>query len=308
MDRLTTLQIFAKVADLQSFSQAADYLRLPRATVTLAVQELESSLRVKLLQRTTRSVRLTNEGRAALIHCRAMLQDMAELESIFQTNAPMLRGKLRVDMTSSVAKDVVIPRLKEFLDLYPQLEIEIVGADRKLDLVRESIDCTIRGDREVDPSLIEVPLGEIRIANVASPAYLKKFGVPKSLSDLKNHRLVKYAPVAGMNPKGFQYFDGAKLHEVKMPAAVTVSAIDAYKMACISGLGICQNPLAGVRQFISGGDLIEILPNFPAPSWTLKIAYPNQRSVPRKVRAFMEWVTPLLEDHFGISNKHRHPA
>jgi DNA-binding transcriptional LysR family regulator len=298
VDRLTTLQIFAKVADLQSFSRAAEYLRLPRATVTLAVQELESSLGVKLLQRTTRSVRLTNEGRAALVHCRAMIQDMAELESIFQTNAPMLRGKLRVDMTSSVAKDVVIPRLKEFFDLYPQLEIEIVGADRKLDLVRESIDCTIRGDREVDPSLIEVPLGEIRIINVASPAYLKKFGVPKSLSDLKNHRLVKYVPVIGMNPKGFQYFDGAKLHEVKMPGAVTVSAIDAYKMACISGLGICQNPLAGVRQFIRGGDLIEILPNFQAPSWTLKIAYPNQRSVPRKVRAFVEWVTPLLEDHF----------
>jgi DNA-binding transcriptional LysR family regulator len=294
------MRVFVKVAELKSFTQAAQQLGVPRATASTTVQELEALVQARLLNRTTRKVELTPEGVLFLERCKDVLSDLDEMESMFQTGSTQLKGKLRVDMASSLARDVVIPRLPAFFELYPELELELIGVDRKVDLIREGIDCTIRSG-PVEPGLgaIELNWGEVKIVNIASPAYLEKFGKPKRLDDLKHHRLVAYASAFGETPDGFEYFDGERNRQLKMKSVISVATIDAYKAAGLAGLGICQNPKIGVRQYLERGELIEVLPGFrPRPLSNAKIVYPQRRLLSKRVRAFIEWVTPVLRAYF----------
>ena len=300
MDRQTAMQIFVKVAELQSFTRAADQLGIPKATATTAVQDLESLVQAKLLQRTTRTVTLTSEGASFLERCKDVLSDLEEMESMFQAGPTQIKGKIRVDMVSSLARDVLIPNLPKFLDAHPAIEIEVVGSDRKLDLIREGIDCAIRGG-PLDPGLAAINLdwGEVKTVNVVSPSYIKRFGRPTTLADLANHRLVQYVQNFGQTPDGFEYFDGEKTRQIKMKSVITVSSVDAYKAAGLAGLGICQNPFIGVRDHLKRGSLVEVLPQFrPAPGRSAKIVYPQRRYLAKRVRAFIEWFEPVLQKYF----------
>lgn len=293
--------MFVKVAELQSFTRAAAQLGIPRATATTTIQGLEERVRARLLHRTTRTVALTPEGAAYLERCLHVLADLEEMDSMFQVGPTELTGTIRVDMPSSLAKDVVIPKLPEFFALHPNVEVEVVGVDRKVDLIREGIDCTIRGGPlEAGLSAIDLDLGEVKIVNAASPAYLKRFGKPKRLEDLKQHRLIRYASTFGQPPDAFEYFDGEKSRYVRMKGVVTVSSIDAYKAAALAGLGICQNPRIGIRPYLRDGRLVEVLPRFRPPSGRhAKIVYPQRRFLAKRVRAFITWVTPVLRRYFA---------
>lgn len=301
MDRHEAMRVFVKVAELQSFSRAAEQLAIPRATATTTIQALEERVQVRLLHRTTRSVTLTSEGAMFLERCREVLADLDEMESMFQVGATELTGTIRVDMTSSIAKDVVIPHLPDFFALHPRIEVEILGHDRKVDLLREGIDCTIRGGPP-EPGLasVDLRLGPVKVVNAASPAYLARFGKPKTLDDLAHHRLIRYASNFGQAPDSFDYFDGERTRHVRMHGVITVSSIDAYKAAALAGLGICQNPRIGIRQYLRTGELVEILPRFrPASGRHATIVYPQRRYLAKRVRAFIEWVTPVLRRHFA---------
>lgn len=300
MDRYAAMRIFVKVAELKSFTQAAEQLGVPKAKATTIIQDLELLVQAKLLHRTTRQVELTPEGRTFVDRCRDALSDLDELESMFQVGAAQVRGRIRVDMVSSLARDVVIPELPKFYERYPQIEIEIVGADHKVDLIREGIDCTIRNG-PVDPGLVAIDLGwgEMTFVNVVSPAYLKQYGEPKDLKDLRNHRLVHYVSGFAEEPDGFEYFDGQQSRQIKMKGLITVATIDAYKAAALAGLGIAQNPRIGVRAHLKSGRLVEVLSAYrPRPSSHAKIVYPHRRSLARRVRVFVEWVTPVLRRYF----------
>lgn len=301
MDRHAAMKIFVKVAELQSFTRAAEQLGIPKATTTTTIQELEELVSAKLLNRTTRTVALTTEGATFLERCKDLLSDFDDMESMFQVGSTQLTGKIRVDMTSSLARDVVIPQLPKFFAKHPEIEIEIVGTDRKVDLIREGIDLTLRGG-PVDPGLsaIELNLGEVKIVNVASPAYLAKFGKPKNLDDLEHHRLIQFASTFGARPDTFEYFDGEKTRHVSMKSAITVGSIDGYKAAALAGLGIAQNPRVGIRQYLKSGALVEILPRFrPEPGRHAKLVYPQRRFLAKRVRAFIEWLTPVLQQYFA---------
>lgn len=301
MDRHAAMRLFVKVAELQSFTRAAEQLGVPKASATTTIQELEDVVQAKLLHRTTRTVALTSEGEAFFERCKDLLSDVEEMESMFQVGSSELKGKIRVDMTSSLAKDVLIPQLPRFFALHPQIEVELVGTDRKVDLIREGIDLTIRGG-PLEPGLsaIELDLGEVKIVNAASPAYLKRFGKPKTLAELEHHQLVQYVSAFGQTPDTFEYFDGEKTRHVRMKSCITVSSVDAYKAAALAGLGICQNPRVGIRKHLERGELIEILPKFrPEPGRGAKIVYPQRRFLAKRVRAFIEWVTPVLQKYFA---------
>jgi DNA-binding transcriptional LysR family regulator len=299
MDKYDSMKIFVKVAELQSFTKASDLLNIPKASATTAVQELELRAQVKLLHRTTRSVSLTTEGLSFFERCKDILSDMDEMESMFQVRTAHIQGKIRIDMTNTMARDVVVPNLPSFLELYPEVEFELVGSDRKLDLIREGIDCSIRSGGVEDRGLAEQFIGNLEVLNVVSPAYIKKFGKPKKLEDLKDHRLIQYVQSFGGKPDAFEYFDGEKTREIKMKSIITVSSIDSYRAAALAGLGICQNPQNGVRKFLKSGELVEILPKFKPKPFQLKIVYPQQRFLAKRVRAFIDWVDPLIKKHLS---------
>ena len=152
MNKLEAMQIFVRVAELSSFTQAADSLGLPKASISVAVKQTEAWLGARLLHRTTRKVQMTQDGQAFYERCKDVLADMDELQSMFQRGEEALGGRLRVDMPSGVARYQVLPRLDEFLQRHPRLELELSSTDRKVDIVREGFDCVLRvGAQRFEP-------------------------------------------------------------------------------------------------------------------------------------------------------------
>lgn len=297
MNRLDAMQLFVRVAELASFTRAADSLNLPKASASLAVQQLETQLGARLLNRTTRRVQMTPDGQSFYERCKDLLADMDELQSMFQQTPQALRGRLRVDMPGGAARELVIPRLPEFLSEHPQIEVELSCTDRRVDLVREGFDCVMRIGTLQDSSLIARPLGSLRIINCVSPSYIAAFGEPRTLEDLPNHRLVDYVSTLGAKSGGFEYFDGEQCHFIDMPATLTVSNTDAYEACCLAGLGIIQLPVLGSEKMLASGRLIEVLKDFPAEPMPVSLLYAHRRHLPQRVKVFMDWLASLMRPH-----------
>lgn len=294
---MDTLRAFLRVAELGSFTRAADTLGLPKASVSTAVQRLEASLGTQLLHRTTRRVQLTADGTAFYQRSRDLLDDMDELQGMFQRDYNQLRGRLRVDMSAGIARQFVIPALPAFLAQHPQLEIEISGTDRRVDLVREGFDCVVRVGTVEDTSLVGRPLGVLRIINVASAQYLAQRGVPQTLEDLAQHDLVHYVSTLGQRSPGFEYHDGAQYHWLPMRGPVTVNNGNAYLATARAGLGIIQAPASPLQAYLDSGALVEVLAQMAPEPMPVTLLYAQRRHLPQRVRLFMDWIAQVMAPH-----------
>ena len=295
---LAAMQAFVCVAELASFTQAAQVLGVPKTSVSAAVQRLEVQLGTRLLHRTTRRVRMTQDGQAFYERCRDLLADVEELQTMFLPTPAALRGRLRVDMSIGIARNVVLPRLPEFLRAHPLLEVELSSTDRRVDLVREGFDCVLRVGALADSSLVARPLGHYTLINCVSPAYVAAYGVPGSLQDLPHHRLVHYQPVLGSRSPGFEYVDdGGRTRFVPMAGALTVNNSEAYLDACLAGIGLIQVPEVAMRPHIAAGRLIEVLAQHRAAPMPVSLLYAHRRQQPKRVQVFMQWIEGLLAPH-----------
>lgn len=294
MRTIDGLQIFVRVAELSSFTQAAERMGLPKARVSTTVQQLESELGTRLLHRTTRRVQLTQDGQAFYERCKDVLADMDELQTMFQQGVQSLRGRLRVDMPTLIARDQLIPRLPQFLAEHPHIDIELSSTDRRVDLVREGFDCVLRVGPLLDLGLVARPLGALRQINCASPAYLQQHGTPHTLDDLAAHRLIHYVPTLGAKPSGWEYEDDGRFRTVTMAGVLTVNSTEAYQAACLAGLGLIQAPAAGVQSLIERGLFVEVMPQHRAPSLPVSLLYANRRNLPKRVQVFMAWLVQAL--------------
>ncbi len=299
MNPIDRMQIFARVAELSSFTQAAQVLGLPKASASLAVQQLEARLGTRLLHRTTRRVQLTQDGQAYYERCKDLLDDVDELQAMFQQpDGTALRGRVRIDMSTGIARQLVLPALPDLLARHPLLEVELSSTDRRVDLVREGFDCVIRVGPVAEPGLVARPLGLVRVATCASPGYLARKGMPQSLADLAQHELVHYVSTLGTRSAGFETMtkDGApQFHP--MAGRITVNSAEAYLGACAAGLGLIQAPLLGVRELIDRGLLTEVLPHHPAPPMPVTLLYPHRRHLPQRVRVVMDWLAAVVQAH-----------
>jgi DNA-binding transcriptional LysR family regulator len=295
------LRIFSRVAELASFSRAADQLGLTRARTSVAVQQLEERLGTRLLQRTTRSVRLTEDGQRFLERCKDYLAEGEQLATMFRSDAGGLTGRLRIDLPATVARDLVIPRLPEFLALHPALEVGISTTDRRVDLVNEGFDCVLRVGVLGDSELVARPLGFMRMANAASPAYLQAHGTPHTLADLARHRIVHFAQTLSPNDAGWEYFDAVQGRYRMQPvrSMVTVNGTDAYNAAAVAGLGLIQAPLGGLLPCFEAGSLVQVMPAFAARAMPVSLVYVNRRQLAPRVLAVMNWLTELLSPYFA---------
>lgn len=302
MRTIEGMQIFVRVAELSSFTQAAEQLGLPKARVSTAVQQLESELGTRLLHRTTRRVQLTQDGQAFYERSKDVLADMDELQTMFQHGVQSLRGRLRVDMPTLIARDQIVPRLPQFLAEHPHIDIELSSTDRRVDLVREGFDCVLRVGPLLDSGLVARPLGELKQINCASPAYLRQHGTPTTLDDLAAHRMVHYVPTLGAKPSGWEYKAQGRTHTVAMAGALTVNSTEAYQAACLAGLGLIQAPAAGVQSLIERGLFVEVMPQHRAPSLPVSLLYANRRNLPKRVQVFMAWVAQALAPYLGTGH------
>lgn len=295
MDALDQMRAFVRVAEQASFTRAAQALGWPRATVTLAVQGLEARLGTQLLHRTTRRVHLTEDGQSAYERCLELLDGLDDLGTLFRPATAPLSGRLRVDMPSALAVRL-LSRLPEFLRQHPDLQVEFSANDQRVDLVREGFDCLIRVGHLQDSTLVARPIGEMHQLNAASPAYLAAHGTPRDLDDLRQgHCLVRYAVGGHHRPAVFEYLDAqGKTQALTLPHSLTVNSADAYQAGCLAGLGIIQAPESGLRPLMESGRLVEILPEWRAPSMPVNFLYASRRHLPRRVQVFMDWATEIL--------------
>ncbi|AUU83134.1 LysR family transcriptional regulator [Leclercia adecarboxylata] len=297
MDKIHAMQLFIRVAELESFSRAADSMGLPKGSVSRQIQALENGLGTQLLHRTTRRVSLTQDGMVYYERAKDLLTNMEELDGLFLHDPASVSGRIRVDMPANVARNLVIPKLPLFLQQYPGIELELSSSDRLVDVIREGFDCVVRVGTLKDSGLIARPLGRLSVINCASPDYLSRFGYPDGLDDLTSHAVVHYATHLGTRPQGFEYYDGEATHWVKTGGVLTVNSTETYHASALAGLGIIQVPRVGVRDALRAKKLLEILPQYRARPMPVSLIYPHRRNLSRRVHLFMAWLTEIMKTY-----------
>lgn len=290
---LESVRIFVKVADLASFTRAAEQLGVPKSRVSLHVKTLEDELGSRLLQRTTRVVRPTPDGEQFLQRARLLIEEADDLSTMFQATST-LRGRVRIDLPTSFAKNAVIPKLPEFMAQHPHLDLLVSTTDRRVEVAREGFDLVLRIGALGDSGLTAKRLGVLSMANFASPGYLQKFGTPRTIQDLDHHLLVHYSLTLGGEEPCFEYKKGSRWVTRPMKSIITVNGTDAYQSACLAGLGITQAP--SLRQSIPTmrSSLVEIMPEFTCAPMPVSLVHSHGRNVPKSVRAVMTFLAEVM--------------
>ena len=294
MDRFNAMRVFTRIVELGGFAKAADSLQLPRASVTVLIKQLEAHLGVQLLQRTTRQVSPTLDGAAYYQRCVRLLSDLEETEAVFSTRRQSPRGTLSVNMPSGIGRFIVIPALPQFTARYPQIELEIGLNDRPVDLIREGVDCVLRGGPALDESLVARPLAMMEQVTLASPAYLERMGVPTSLDELvAHHQMVEYVSSTSGKRFGLEFQLGSELRAINLPKRIAVNSADGYFAACAAGYGLIQAPHYHAMRQLAEGTLVPVLDRLAVPEMALTALYPPHRQLSLRVRVFVDWLVAL---------------
>ena len=293
MDRFNAMRVFTRIVELGGFAKAADSLQLPRASVTILIKQLEAHLGVQLLQRTTRQISLTLDGAAYYPRCVRLLADLEETEAVFSAARQNPKGLLRVDMPAGVGRLIVIPALPQFTARYPLIELEIGLNDRPVDLIREGVDCVLRGGSSLDDSLVARPLVILDQVTCASPGYLQRHGTPQCLADLEGHEMVEYVSSHSGKRFGLEFVVDGQIQPINLSKHVAVNSADGYLAACEAGYGLVQTPYYHVARQLKEGNLVEVLREVPPPGMPLAALYPPHRQLSRRVRVFVDWMVEL---------------
>ena len=297
MDRIDLLRIFIRVAESGSFTHAADTLQMPRSTVSTAVQELENRLGTRLLARTTRSVRLTDDGRMFQQTALRLLGDFEDAENQFRLYSSQTRGHVKVNLPSRIGRLIVAPALPEFLDRYPGLDIELGMTDRSINLAEDGTDCVLRVGPLQDSSLIGRKLGLLPVFNVASPSYLAQHGTPQTPADLSAHQAVLYASPTTGRIEDWEWEHDGREDSRPVRGRVTVNSAEGAVACCLAGLGLAQLPAYDVLPHIRRGELVDILPQWRAAPLPMTLLYPHRTHLSRRLEVFTDWLTGLLDTH-----------
>lgn len=305
MDRFDAMQAFARVVEAGSFTKAAQTLHMSKTTVTQLVQQLEARLRVKLLNRTTRQVKVTADGAAYYERVVRLLADMEDADTSLSSAAALPRGRLRVDVPSPLARLILMPALPAFHARYPEIQLHMGVSDRMVDLIGDNVDCVLRGGEITDPSLIARHVGDLPIGVYAAPSYLERVGTPLHPSELEDthHRTVGYlrARSGTVAPTGLQR-DGERL-ELQGRHAVAVDDGNAYLAAGVAGMGVLWLPQYMARDHAARGELVALFDGWRVDAMPMYMAFPPNRHVSAKLRAFIDWVVELMAVHAPLASR-----
>jgi LysR family transcriptional regulator for bpeEF and oprC len=291
------MEVFVQVVDAGSFTRAADMLQLPKATVSTLIQSLESSLSAKLLHRTTRSVTVTTDGAAYYERCVRILSDVRDAEESLSRTRLSPSGRLRVDVPTGLASEILIPALPDFFERYPDIQMELGSTDRPVDLVEEGVDCAVRGGELWDTSLIARRVGIVNFVTAASPDYLARYGTPKHPDDLVRHRCVNYFSAKTGKLYDWDFKRGDEKIVVPMRGVIALNDSNAYVHAGLAGLGVIQMTDYLLDQHVASGRMVQLLAEWSSEPTPVHIVYPQNRHLSAKVRVFVEWVAELFANH-----------
>jgi len=279
VDKLRAMQAFVHIVDGGSLTAAADALDSSLPSVVRTLAALEAELDVRLLNRTTRRIALTDEGREYYERCKRVLAEVDEAEAALSARRSAPKGRLHVTAPVMFGRLHVAPVATEFIARHAAVRLELLLLDRVVDLLEEGVDVGVRIGRLPDSSLVAVALGETRRVACASPAYLKRAGVPKAPADLARHRCVNFT---GLGPAS------------QANVALATNQVDAALDACVHGVGIGYFLCYQVQALLESGQLKRVLAEFEPAPLPIHVIYPHARLLSANVRAFVDWTVPRL--------------
>lgn len=294
MDRLSAMNMFVRVVETGSFSAVARELNSTQPTISKNIAELESWLGAKLLNRSTRSLRLTETGTDYYERCVAILQDVEEAEQVVGELQTQPKGIVRVSAVAAFGRLHVVPRLRAFFDQYSDIKVDIRLNDRTVDLVEEGIDVAFRMGKLPDSNLIARKLSSSPIVTAAAPEYLKNHGIPDHPGDLRAHNYIVYGDI-GSNGEIAFVEDGAPFF-VRVEGSLITDNTEAMRTALIAGLGISRGPRWLIGDAIARGELVEILKDYQPESQDIYAVYSPGRHLPSKVRCFIDFFREQFSD------------
>jgi LysR family transcriptional regulator, regulator for bpeEF and oprC len=293
------MRSFVRVADLHSFTRAADVLGLSRAVVSTHVAELEKHLRCQLFHRTTRRVGLTADGTEYLARCQRILAELEAADEAVRGTRLSPQGRLRVDVPVMFGRALLLPALPKFTARYPQLQLEIQLNDRVVDMIAEEIDLVVRVGAVREPHLIARRVVTTRLITCASPEYLHEHGAPAQPEELHRHKLVGSLGSANRRPRRWYFQRGVLRRQLRLRFNVAFNSIEAQIQAAIRGAGITQCMDMAVAEALAAGKLVAILPDWSAPGAPISVVCRRAvRELP-KIRVFADFAAQLLEQYRG---------
>ena len=295
MDQFLALRVFARVVEAGTFTKAADSLDMPKPTVTKLIQSLETHLAVKLLNRTTRRVTVTADGAAYYERTARLLTELEEIDASLSNAQASPKGRIRVDVGASVARQIIIPALHAFHARYPDIQIDLGVGDRPVNLIADNVDCVVRGGKLEDESLVARRIAQLAFMTCAAPGYLEAHGVPADPAELqRDHRVVAYFSAGSGRVYPLEFSRDGEQTELYCRYVVSLNDSNAYLAAGLAGLGVIQLPAFMAAEHLARGELVPVLADWTTPSMPIYVVYPPNRHLGAKIRVFADWMAELF--------------
>ncbi|ACK51598.1 transcriptional regulator, LysR family [Methylocella silvestris BL2] len=290
---LSGVGVLIAVVETGSFVRAGEKLGLSDSGVSRAIARLEARLGVRLLDRTTRALRLTDDGRRFHAEATPLLLQLADAAAELGAARANVRGRLRVEVDPFFSRLALAPRLGAFLDRYPDLTLELITTEAPGDLVARGFDLAIRFGEPRAGGLIARKLLDTRILTVASPRYIERNGRPAQPRDLVRHRCIQYRDPASGRPFAWEFRKGRKIVPVEVEGPLTVSDVGTMLQAATAGVGVAQVMALGSEALLESGALVELFPDWPDETFPLHAFYPSRHQPSLRVRALIDFCLEL---------------
>ena len=287
MDKLSGLRAFVKTADLGSFVAAGQALEISASAVGKSVAKLEQALGVRLLQRSTRRIQLTDEGRVFHERCRRILDDLDDAQAMLARTGEAPRGRLRIS-APVVGHHFLSPLIPDFLARYPEVELDINFTDRTVDLIDEGIDVAIRSGDLPDSRLVSRPLNRFRLLLYASPAYLARHGTPELARDLERHTVIRFRHPSSGKLLAWPMLQATADADVRLRTVLACNNMEAVFGATLRGVGIACMPDFLAREALADGRLVSVLQAQLSAGGQFSALWPSSRHLSPKVRVFVD--------------------
>jgi DNA-binding transcriptional LysR family regulator len=287
MERFEAMKLFVRIVERRSFTLAAHDTGVPRSTVTQAIKQMEERLGVRLLQRTTRTVKATLDGEVYYRRCIGILHDIEDADGAFKGVRP--KGVLRVEVQGTLARHFLMPGLPAFFAQYPEIELSMSESDRWVDIVQEGVDCVLRYGNLPDSDMVARKVAQLDRLTCASAEYIAQFGIPQDLESLADHRTVGIRSLSTGAVLPLEFTAGSTTRAVMMRSCISVTGPESFLAATRLGLGLAQLPRFHVEDDLKSGRLVALLEDWPPPSAPVSLLYAQSRQVSPRVRVFLDW-------------------
>jgi DNA-binding transcriptional LysR family regulator len=292
---LNAMALFVHVIEYKSFTQASKRLGIPISTVSRKVSELEKNLGIRLIERSTRRLRLTETGEEYFQYCRRGLEEFEAGALMISNRQSEVAGTLRLSIPPNIADVLVAPIICDYQKLYPKTTTHVLVTERNVDLIEDGVDIALRVGKLEDSMLAARRLFNYRHLLVASPQYIKKFGMPINPNDLTGHRLVSFS--GWREQTTWEFFKKNKSHKISVESFLSINEMSGLQYAAEHHQGIANLPAFTCSQALNKGTLIEVMPEWRFSPTVLSAIYPSNRNTSRLVKLFMDCCTRHIDEH-----------